>query len=54
MVVFQKEGDTMFTSKKGYLQHPFVIALVIGFLTALILVFLLNKGMIPGVNFKFC
>tara|TARA_Y100000310_G_scaffold340401_1_gene436046 strand:- start:2347 stop:2481 length:135 start_codon:yes stop_codon:yes gene_type:complete len=44
----------MMTSKKGYLHHPFVIALVIGFLGALILVFLLNKGMIPGVNFKFC
>jgi cell division protein FtsX len=44
----------MLKTKKGYLQHPFVIALVIGFLGALILVFLLNKGMIPGVNFKFC
>ncbi|MDA1196764.1 MAG: hypothetical protein O2779_02250 [Nanoarchaeota archaeon] len=44
----------MFTSKKGYLQHPFMIALVIGILGTLIFVFLMNKGMIPGVNFKFC
>ncbi len=54
MSILQKEGDSMLTTKKGYLQHPFVIALVIGFLSALVLVFLLNKGMIPGVNFKFC
>lgn len=44
----------MLKNKKAYLHHPFAIALVVGFVLALILVYLLNNSMIPGVNWKFC
>jgi hypothetical protein len=44
----------MFKFKKGYLHHPFVIAFILGVVVTIIVIYLLNHGMIPGVRYKFC
>lgn len=44
----------MFKSKKGYMHHPLVWAFIAGLVLAIALTYALNKGMIPGVGFKFC
>jgi len=44
----------MFKSKKAYIHHPLVLAFLAGVVFTIIFIYLMNKGMIPGVNFRFC
>ena len=43
----------MFKSKKAFITHP-VAAIIVGFLVGMLIMYLIAKGMIPGINFKVC
>ncbi|HJX05623.1 MAG TPA: hypothetical protein VJ461_02855 [Candidatus Nanoarchaeia archaeon] len=40
-------------NKKGYLHHP-IVAIIVGFLVGMIIMYLMCKGIIPLGGFKIC
>ncbi|KYK26023.1 hypothetical protein AYK26_01085 [Euryarchaeota archaeon SM23-78] len=45
--------EVIFMNKKGYIHHP-IVAIIVGFLLGLLLMWLICKGIIPLGGLKIC